>query len=387
MSSVLSQESVEPYLERGDFEEVARLLRRMQKALSDPVQAQVLAMAEQLCIVCTQLSLEADRHRQAQSEINHRLHHMAEQLRDMLKGVTPSAGSVQPLETSFWQRLRVMFNHRSQTRLHGRSAILQLPPAPIAHSEATLSVQSLGSFRVLYGLEVIGEWHSNKGPAIFKYLIAHYPNPVPKDHLMEAFWPDSEPETSRNRLNVALHALRQTLRRFSSLPVVLFRDGSYFLNPDLPLSLDIQAFAAHLHQAQTAEDSGGLEAAIQSYEAAIQLYQGDFLGDDLYEEWAIPLRERLNADYLETLHRLAYLYFESGVYARCSSICQRLLESDLCREDIHSLLMLCYSRLGQEHLALKQYQTCLEAFKRELDSQPSSTITELFEAIKRHEVV
>jgi len=39
---------------------------------------------------------------------------------------------------------------------------------------------------------------------------------------MEVFWPGSAPEASRNSLNVAIHALRRTLRAMTDIPVIVF---------------------------------------------------------------------------------------------------------------------------------------------------------------------
>ena len=371
------------YLERGEFAEVARLLQQLPKP-SDSTQAQVYSLAEQLCLACSQLSQEAQRHRQAQDEVNHRLQALAEQLGELLRGFAKPQPAEPALLGGFWQRLRTMFNHQRPAVARGRSMAVAEPLLP---AQATLRVECLGPFRVFFGLEPIEDWQGNKGQAVFKYLLAHHPNPVPKDHLIEALWPLGEPEAGRNRLNVSLHGLRQTLRGFTDLPVVVFEGGAYRLNPALSLSLDVQRFERYLGLAREHEANGQLEAAVAQYENALQNYGGEFLAGDSYEEWVIPLRERLQDGWLEVLHSLAYLYFELEDYTQCIAIGGRLLEADPLREDIHSLRMLSYCRLGREHLALKQYQNCLEAFQRELGSPPSHNIQELFEAIKNHQQV
>jgi hypothetical protein len=63
--------------------------------------------------------------------------------------------------------------------------------------------------------------------------------------LMDKFWPDADPESARNSLNVALHSLRQALRSITSLPVIQFENGKYFLNPDLQVWVDVEEFEQH----------------------------------------------------------------------------------------------------------------------------------------------
>ena len=92
------------------------------------------------------------------------------------------------------------------------------------------------------------------------------------------------------------------------------------------------------------------------YEAAVQLYQGDFLAGDLYEEWPVLLRERLRVAYLDVLDHLSQIYFNQDQYADCMHPCQLHTSAGSGREDMHCLLMRCYSRQGQHHLAMRQYQ-------------------------------
>jgi DNA-binding SARP family transcriptional activator len=114
---------------------------------------------------------------------------------------------------------------------------------------------------------------------------------------------------------------------------------------------------------------------------------GDFLAGDPYEEWPVLPRERLRVAYLDILDRLSQIHFDQGQYANCITLCQLALRRDACREDIHCLLMRCYSRQGQRHLALRQYQICVEALRTELEVDPTSETTQLYEQIRRRERV
>jgi DNA-binding SARP family transcriptional activator len=49
--------------------------------------------------------------------------------------------------------------------------------------------------------------------------------------------------------------------------------------------------------------------------------------------------------------------------------------------------MRCYSRQGQQHLALRQYQICVEALRLELDVAPAPATTQLVEQIRQHKRV
>jgi len=261
------------------------------------------------------------------------------------------------------------------------------PPAEQPVCMPTLTVHLLGSLRVTLADRPIENWPSGRGRAVFKYLLLHRDQPTPRDVLMDRFWPDVPPESARNSLNVALHGLRQALKMACDVPIVIFQDGAYRLNPDISIWLDVEDFEQHVRAGQQLEATGQLAAATAEYEVATGLYQGDFMADDPYEEWPVLPRERLRVAYLDTLDRLGQLYFSQGQYAACATLCQLTLAQDNCREDAHCRLMRCYSRQGQYHLALRQYQACVESLRAELDVEPAPATVQLYERIRHRDQV
>lgn len=169
--------------------------------------------------------------------------------------------------------------------------------------------------------------------------------------------------------------------------MIIYEAGTYSLAPGLQLWLDVEEFERCVKSGQRLEAQSQLTAAVTEYEAAISLYQGDFLQENPYEEWTVLDRERLRFAYLDTLDRLSQIYFEEERYSACRSACQLILARDPCREDAHCLLMRCYSRQGQYHLALRQYQLCVEAVHMELDVEPAAETKKLSEQIRRRELV
>ncbi len=253
--------------------------------------------------------------------------------------------------------------------------------------KAHLSIHLLGPFNVWLDNHQVTEWPSNKCRAVFSYLLAHHSHPISRDVLMDVLWPEASLKAARNNLNVALYALRRALRTASEANLILYRAGAYSLAPQVDLWLDIDEFERHVQEGRQFEFNRQPAAAVMAYETAAELYQGDFLSDDLYEEWPITMRQHLRLAYQEILDRLSQHYFEQNKFAQCISMCHILLSYDNCREDIHCRLMRCYSRQGLDHLALRQYQICESALKEDLDVTPTVTTSQLYEQIRRHERV
>jgi DNA-binding SARP family transcriptional activator len=251
----------------------------------------------------------------------------------------------------------------------------------------SLAAYMLGPFRLTINTSTLKKVPSSRVLAVLKYLLSNHEQRIPREVLMDTFWRDSDPESARNSLNVSLHSLRQALRTITRGPVVIFEQGNYFFNPEIRIWIDYEEFERHRQAGLKLETKGLLSAAIDEYEVATSLYQGDYLEEDLYEDWPVVTRERLRVACLDMLDRLSQIYFNQCQYAACVALCQQIIERDNCREDAHCRLMRCFSRQGQQNLALRQYQRCVEALRMELDVEPEPTTKQLAEHIRKHQPV
>jgi DNA-binding SARP family transcriptional activator len=146
----------------------------------------------------------------------------------------------------------------------------------------------------------------------------------------------------------------------------------------------VEEFERLVNSGKRLESRNQMREAISNYEAAHSLYQGNFLEENSYDGWTALPREHLRMAYLDALDHLSQIYYNQESYAMCISLCQRILIQDPCREDSHCMLMRCYNHMGQDHLALRQYQACLNALRAELDVAPAPDTTQLFEQIRQH---
>lgn len=245
-----------------------------------------------------------------------------------------------------------------------------------------LVIYCLGSFRVFQDDQLIRGWSSLKGQSILKYLILHKGRPVAKDVLMDVFWPDTDPGDTRRNLHQAIYSLRHTLRSGQGdLQPILFKNDCYLLNPELVIWLDFQEFEKHVQAGRRLEIAEQPAQAMTEYSIAEGLYQGDFLEEDLYEDWATLLREHLRNLYLDIANRLSEHYIRQGEYAAVIALCQKILAKDNCYEEAYRRLMRCYLAQRQRHLAVRHYQTCVQALKEELDLPPSEDTVALYRRI------
>jgi DNA-binding SARP family transcriptional activator len=264
------------------------------------------------------------------------------------------------------------------------------PAPPVARDRPRgplLTVHLLGQLQVRLDDLPVGDWPSGRGRALFKYLVTHR-DPWPRrEVLMDTFWPDAPPAAARNSLNVAVHGLRRAFRAGASGPVVVLEGGAYRLDQEIRLWLDVDEFELHATAGRRLEAAGELAGAVASYERAVALYQGDLLADDPYEDWPVLPREQLLLTYLDVLDRLSACYFGQHQYGACVALCRQLVGRDPCREGAHRRLMRCYSRQGQPHLALRQYQACVDALHQELLVDPEPATAGLARQLRGHQPI
>jgi hypothetical protein len=202
----------------------------------------------------------------------------------------------------------------SKTEAHDLPAVLQVQE----HGPPLLTVYCLGLFRVYQDLKQIVDWPSRKGQAVFKYMVANRAHPIPREILMDHFWPDADFEMARNNLNVSIYGLRQAFR--SDRPDfdhIIFENDHYAFNPAMTIWTDVEEFVQLFEAGQRLEEKGKYNEAMRKYESARKLYQGDFLESDLYEDWPIIQREGLNDTYLIILDRISRYYLQHKQYSTC----------------------------------------------------------------------
>lgn len=262
-----------------------------------------------------------------------------------------------------------------------------LPVAPVAHhapsveqdSAPCLAVHCLGPFQVFENDQLIESWPPRKATSIFKYLLAHRQNFVPKDVLMDTFWPDADPEAARRNLHQAIYTLRQSLQMGpGSYQYIVFVNDQYRLNPDLGIWSDDEDFERHYRLGSQLMKQRQAEQGVLEFETAVDLYRGDFMAEDLYEDWPASRRNFLWQNYLEMAYRLAEFYFDRQEYSIAAGYCQRVVYKDDCQEEAHLCLMKNYLAQGKRYQAVQQYHLCRQALKAKLGLSPSSEMQALY---------
>ena len=228
-------------------------------------------------------------------------------------------------------------------------------------SVPTVAIESLSRFRLLRdGAPVpLGEWQSRKARDLLKMLVARRGRPTPRDVLMEALWPEGDPAKLANRLSVALSTLRSVLdpeRRYDQDHFVSAGKDVLALET-ANLEIDVERFLAEASAGFALRADGILARARGRLAAAEALYSGEFLEEDAYEDWAVPLREEARATYISVARALGEDALERGEHDLAGRYFLRTLEKDPYDEDVHLALVALHETAGRHGEARRAYRT------------------------------
>jgi DNA-binding SARP family transcriptional activator len=175
-----------------------------------------------------------------------------------------------------------------------------------------LRIWLLGGFRVAVGSRIIveAEWRLRKARSLIKVLALAPSYRLHREQVMELLWPEQAPQAAANSLHQTLYVVRRILAPDPAqrAQYLQLQDERLTLCLVMPLWVDVAAFETAAAQARQHQD-------LASYQVALNLYTGDLLPDDRYEEWASARREALRLEYLDLLRDLAQLAEAHSDYA------------------------------------------------------------------------
>lgn len=250
-----------------------------------------------------------------------------------------------------------------------------------------LDIRCLGPFELYrMGSQIMPDMvQRRKALELLKILLSHDGRPVTKDTLIELLWPEVEPKAGAGRLHVVIHALRRLVEPpgHGGKWVFIHHEGSrYYFNTQAHCFIDVEEFKKLVDLGHKGEQRGNTKSAIHAYEAAVQLYRGDFLEDEPYVDWCWMAREHFRETCLNVLKRLASLCAKAGDSEQSMKHLRRALRIDPPREEVHRELMRSLWAARRRDEALRQYEVCRELLKRDVDVAPLPETDRLAQLIR-----
>ncbi|HEY8284660.1 MAG TPA: BTAD domain-containing putative transcriptional regulator [Chloroflexota bacterium] len=208
-------------------------------------------------------------------------------------------------------------------------------------------------------------WTRRKGLTLFKILLSVPGHRQTRDQMIDQLFPEENPTAAPGALRVAAHVVRRALD-LPSGPSALLADGSVVGLADRALLwVDADAFAETAAAALAGHE-------IESCRAALAHYGGDYLPDDLYEDWAEHRREELAALRISLLLHQARLCGEGGDLAEARAALAAVLAVDPAHEDAAIRQMTILAAAGDRGEALRLYEKLRATLQEQLGLEPSA---------------
>jgi two-component SAPR family response regulator len=201
--------------------------------------------------------------------------------------------------------------------------------------------------------------------------------------LADSLWGDRAHEVTAGTLNTALWRLRRSIEQTPAQPgdfLVTNRQGAVGLNGPRPVSIDVAEFERLTRPGLSKPVEQITEADREALRASIALYRGNVLAG-FCGSWALREQERLRNTYLNAAGRLMHLSELRREYEGAIHYARLVLAVDELREDVHRDLMRYLVCNGQRALALRQFEVCRAALRRELAIQPMNETMAVYRQI------
>ena len=213
-------------------------------------------------------------------------------------------------------------------------------------------------------------WRLRKAKTLVKLLALAGGHRLHRDALVAVLWPERDAASATKNLHQALYVARRALAGASGALCCL-RDDVVWLSEGAMPWLDTEAFDAACRRARQTRDPG-------DYRAAAELYRGDLLPEDRFEDWAEGPREAFRERHLGLLVEYAEVLSERGEHTQVVDVASAVTAVDPFHEGAHRTLMTALAASGRRYEALAAFDRLREALAEEYAADPEPATRRLY---------
>jgi DNA-binding SARP family transcriptional activator len=232
-----------------------------------------------------------------------------------------------------------------------------------------LQIRLFGDFQLLYAEAVVTGVDSPRLQSLLAFLLLHRDAPLARPQVAYLLWPDSSDSQARANLRGLLLRLRRLLPQADAC---IQRDGSHIQwQPTIPYSLDVADFERYLAAAQTARQAGDEDNFATAATQAAAIYTGDLL-PNCYDDWIIPIRERLREGVIFCLAGLAETAERAHRYEIAYNHYLALTHHNPLWEAAYRGVMRALAGRGRLPEAITAYNQLRQVLAEEMDVAPAA---------------
>jgi len=260
------------------------------------------------------------------------------------------------------------------------AAYIQRDGLPLCH------VRLFGGLELSIGGRPVRErdWRKRKARLLFAMLAIRRGQDVPRDQLFEYLWPEMDAERAKNNLYVVWSTMKAALvgEADKGAPCPYIEStGGVCRTVREAVRTDVDEFENLLTAAREAEATSQPSAALASYERIADLYRGDLLPGDVYDDWFASLRDHYRSSFVDAMLRATALLMHADDPGNALTYVRRAIQCDPFREDLFQAALRCQIAAGQRSSAIDTYFQCRDNLAEELGLDPSVETRALYDQI------
>jgi DNA-binding SARP family transcriptional activator len=263
------------------------------------------------------------------------------------------------------------------SRASGARALVRRDDKPEA-AAPELEVRLLGGFqaeRLDAGLTC--QWPRRSAKTLMKLLATCPGHTLHREQLIEILWPGVDLGSALNSLGKALHAARHALE-----PELRPRScSSYVRLSDGMLTLDMEHGVIDADRFERLAEDALQRRDVGAYQTALAAYTGELLPEDRYEDWCAERRASLAELRVRLLLELATALEDRAAYSESADVLRRIVAEEPTREEVHRRLIRLLGALGKRDQAVRQFDACREALRRDLNLVPQCETVALYQDV------
>jgi len=251
--------------------------------------------------------------------------------------------------------------------------------------EASLYVKTLGEFTVFVDGEEIKskKWGRDKTVQLFQFLLtARHRKSLHKEQIINRLWEDAGMKEGDRDFKVALHGISKVIepeRKSRTESKYIVRQGvTYQLNMN-SICVDSEMLDEYIVLGNQALGNDQ-KIATKAFQQATKLYEGTYLPNRLYEDWANTERERIQVLALGAFTNLSELMLDQNP-SESIRLAQEIILIDNSWEDAYRIQMQAYNLNGNRPAALKTFDKCSKVLEKEFGIEPLPQTKKVYKEI------
>lgn len=233
-------------------------------------------------------------------------------------------------------------------------------------------IKCFGTFQIGWEGEEPIKWRTEKTKELFAYLLTNKEKNVTKYQIIDAVWPDVDPEKAEHQLYNGIYYIRKTLKEYGIPKENVFLKGNYCLSL-VNVHFDYAFINEYIHL-------GIRTLTLRVLQRLEEEYSGNYFeGYDW--QWIESDRHLYSVHQYKVTFVLSEIYFNNCEYVKAERLIEKLRRINPYDEKPIVLLMKIMDLFSRKNDIVKMMNSFCKTLQDELDVHPSDELVNAYKQI------